>query len=309
MDIIQAVILGIIQGLTEFLPVSSSGHLLLLEKLGIGSPSVFFNLALHAGTLFSAVIFYRKNIFALIKNPFGRDSVRLIAATATTGILAFAAERFFGEILEGRYLAIGFMLTAAALFSAEAFKGGKAEKTKEAKGDKNDNVTNSKSKNSESPKADKAGVFKAVDPETFKENNGGKTNSEKAKSGEISLKSAVFCGVCQGIAVIPGLSRSGATVASLLFCGADKEKAANFSFMLSMPVIAAGFVVEAVKNQAFSLPSEQIFPMLIGMAAAAASGFFAIKSFVRFLKKKSMKGFAYYTAALAALCGAIFGVV
>jgi undecaprenyl-diphosphatase len=288
MEIIQAIILGLVQGLTEFLPISSSGHLLLLEKIGIGSPSVFFNLALHAGTLFSAIAFYRKKIWQIIKKPLGKESLYLVLATAATGALALAAEKFFGEVLEGKYLAIGFMLTAILLFSVGAFNrktkgevGIKCEKTSkkaENKGEKNDKNTDFNTKKDD-------------------------------KSGDISLKSAVVCGLCQGIAVLPGLSRSGATISSLLFMGADREKAANFSFMLSMPVIAAGFILEIVKNQAFSLPKSQIFPILAGMAAAAIGGFFAIKGFVRFLKKKSMKGFAYYTAALAILCGLIFGVV
>jgi undecaprenyl-diphosphatase len=325
MEIIQAIILGLVQGLTEFLPISSSGHLLLLEKIGLGSPSVFFNLALHAGTLFSAIVFYRKKIYEIIKKPLGKESLYLIAATAATGALALVAERFFGEILEGKYLAIGFMLTAVLLFSVEAF-GGKTNEKTEIKSCEADNKVLSTAENARlraeigSCKADNKAVINGekmsgevgIQCERMSK-KAGKNTDFKGKKGEksedISLKSAVICGLCQGIAVVPGLSRSGATISSLLFMGADREKAANFSFMLSMPVIAAGFILEIVRNQAFSLPKSQIFPLLAGMAAAAIGGFFAIKGFVRFLKKRSMKGFAYYAAALAVLCGLIFGVV
>jgi undecaprenyl pyrophosphate phosphatase UppP len=339
MEIIRALILGLVQGLTEFLPISSSGHLLILEKFGLGSPSVFFNLALHAGTLLSAVVFYRKKILEIIKKPLGKDSLCLAAATAATGILAFAAKRFFGAVLEGQYLAIGFTATAVLLFSVEAFgadakgnggvksgktdgekkekvgaKRGERDNKNEIKGGETDGKIGDRDNKNEIKSGKTDGNIGDTDGKGF--NISGKINKKAVNIGEksqkkrdISLKNAVICGLCQGIAVAPGLSRSGATIASLLFMGADREKAANFSFMLSMPVIAAGFVLETMQNQAFLLPQNQIFSLLAGMAAAAVSGFFAIKLFVRLLKKKSMKGFAYYAAALAIFCGAAFGVV
>ncbi|MDR2046385.1 MAG: undecaprenyl-diphosphate phosphatase [Clostridiales bacterium] len=248
MKIFEAFILGMVQGLTEFIPVSSSGHLLLLEKFGIGSPSVFFNLALHAGTLAAACAFYRKNVVAIIKKPFGREGLSLLAATAVTGVLGLFADFFLNDILEGRFLAAGFMLTSVIILCAETL------------------------------------------PDKNKQTNG------------ISPVRALVCGLSQGIAVIPGLSRSGATISALLFMNTDREKAANFSFLLSMPVILAGFILEVAKNRAWSAGAQEIPPVMVGMLTAAVSGFFAVKGFVKFLKKRSMKSFAYYTAALAAAC-------
>jgi undecaprenyl-diphosphatase len=247
MEIFEAFLLGLIQGLTEFLPVSSSGHLLLAEKLGIGSPSLFFNLALHTGTLLAAAVYYRKELSEIFRKPFSLQNRYILAATAVTGVIAVFFKIFLGELLEGRYLAAGFFATTLVLFSAELF-------------------------------------------------------TDKKKNKKINFKSALVCGLAQGIAVIPGLSRSGTTVSSLLLMDADRKEAADFSFILSMPIIIAGMIAEISGGGAASFTAGDILPLTVGMLTAALSGYLAVKFFIKLISKKSMKPFAVYTLIVGCIC-------
>ena len=115
MSIIIALVLGLIQGLTEFLPVSSSGHLILAQKLFGIEPDLFTNVALHCGTLFAVIIFYKKEVWQLIKHPFSKKGVLVILATLPTVALALAAKFFAEDWLNGMLLPIGFALTLVLL--------------------------------------------------------------------------------------------------------------------------------------------------------------------------------------------------
>ncbi|MDR1939342.1 MAG: undecaprenyl-diphosphate phosphatase [Clostridiales bacterium] len=247
----NALLLGIAQGATEFLPVSSSGHLFLLERLGIGEPSVFFNVALHLGTLAAAAVYYRKIIFERLKKPFCRQNILLIAASAFTAAVALVIKELLPGAIGGAYLPFGFAATSVVLFASESF-------------------------------------FAA---------DGGKT----AKKKDIGAGAAIVCGIAQGIAVLPGLSRSGATIGALLFFGSDRKKAADFSFLLSMPVILGGTIAAAAGIRGGEEAASLLPSAAVGAVAAAVSGFFAVKLFVNRIKAKSMKPFAYYTLALCAV--------
>ena len=120
MDVVQAIILGIIQGITEFLPVSSSGHLVLLEKVwNIDDGVLFFNVLLHMATLLAVVLFYRKKIWELIKKPFCKTNLYLILATLPTVLIVVLFNSFFENAFSGGLLVLGFMLTAVFLLVTE----------------------------------------------------------------------------------------------------------------------------------------------------------------------------------------------
>jgi len=265
-EFIEAIILGIVQGLTEFLPVSSSGHLLFLQKLGVGEPSLFFNVALHIGTLLAVLVYYRKDIAQIVRKPFTPYNYKLILSTVLTVILALIAKKYFIDILEGKYLITGFILTAVLLYTAQL------------RLDKGKNIRSAGLQADEGSRCDGNGQL------------------------GISYPAAVFAGIMQGIAVFPGISRSGSTITALLLSGSDRKSAAKYSFLLSVPVIFGAFILEFPSG---TLASESLLPLLAGMLAAFVSGIFAIGFFVKLLSDKSLIPFCIYLVILAAAMFAI----
>lgn len=239
MKYLKALILGLTQGLTEFLPVSSSGHLMLLEELGIGEKSLFFNIMLHLATLVSVCIVYRKKIWFYIKNPLNKEVRFIVVATIPTVLIAFFVRLFFDEV-GANLLPFGFMLTTIFLILS-----------------------------------------------TFK------WKSIK----EIDNMSAFITGIAQGIATIGGVSRSGSTISTQIMLGLDREKAGDFTFLLSIPIILGSVLVEALAFKGFE--SIDILPLLIAMAVAFLSGIFAIKLFLKLIKKANFLAFAIYTFILS----------
>lgn len=250
MDILQGIILGIIQGLTEFLPISSSGHLTLFQKIfGINEGVRTFDIAVHMATLLAVVFVFRKDIWEVIKKPFSKMSLLIIVGTIPTGIIAVLLKDIIEELLKsGASLGIEFIITGLVLFYAERVK--------------------SKDK----------GV-------------------EKTTYGD-----AILIGVAQGIAIMPAISRSGLTIAGALFRGLNREFAAKYSFMLSIPIIllaTASDVYDGIKG---TEPLGVTFwPLALGVVAAAISGYFAIKFMLKILTKGSLKIFSYYVFALGGL--------
>ncbi|MBQ9276973.1 MAG: undecaprenyl-diphosphate phosphatase [Clostridia bacterium] len=243
MQILYAIILGLVQGLTEFLPVSSSGHLLLLEKLGIGEPDVFFNVMLHAGTLVAVLIALFKDWSPIVRHPFQKTTGMLFVACLPTLAIALLFKFLFPSLLDGKMLGFGFVLTAALLFVGENF--------------------------------------------------------QIAQNKVLSYKNTVLSGVLQGIAVLPGVSRSGATISCLTFLGVDKKSAARFSFLLSIPAILASCAVEIFElvkgGISLTLPW---YCILIGTLVAFVSGLVSIKFFLKLIERHSMLIFVVYTAVL-----------
>ena len=255
MDILYCIILGIVQGLSEFLPISSSGHLLLIEKLGVGTPDLFFNVMLHVGTLVAVVVAMRKPIVALVKKPFQKTTAMFIVACVPTIIIALIFKRCFPSLLDGKMLGFGFVLTATLLFVGENFK--------------------------------------------------------IAENGVLSYKTSILTGVLQGIAVLPGVSRSGATISTLTFLGVEKRSAADFSFLLSIPIILGSAIVEIVDiwggDFALSLPW---YDIAVGVVFAFVSGLVAIKFFLKLVANYNLKPFIIYIALLGVVVSMLplFGV-
>jgi len=248
LEILKAILLGIVQGLTEFLPVSSSGHLVFLQKLGIGEPSLFFNIMLHVGTLLSAAIILFKPVIEVLKSL---DSIiKVLISCVPTFIIALIFELYFEELLLGSMLGVGFLVTAVVLVATEFLNKGKIEK-------------------------------------------------------DINNKRAFFVGVMQGIAALPGVSRSGMTIGFLRGAGVNGEKAAEYSFIIGMPVILGGALFEllpVIKGEAaFNVISSNwsVTAVIFGVIAAFLSGLFAIKIMLKVFSRKSLIPFAIYVTVLA----------
>ncbi len=250
MEYLQALILGIVQGLTEFLPVSSSGHLILFKKLFGFDAEKFgltFDIALHLATLVAIFIAFRKDIFELIKKPFQKYVYLIAIATVPAVIVGLLFDdKIESMSANGGFLGIAFIITAIVLLLAE--KAGKRTKDKD----------------------------------------------------DIKYKDAGVIGLAQGIAVVPGISRSGSTLAAGLFMGLKKETAMAFSFIMSIPVVL-GSAVLGVKDVIEQPGSFDILVTLVGMIAAGLSGYAAIKFMLDFFRKRSLILFSAYVGLMGAL--------
>ena len=243
MSVWEAILLGLVQGATEFLPVSSSGHLLFLEKAGVGTPDIFFNICLHLGTLLAVVVCLRADIFFLFRRDGRKTLLFLFLSCLPTGALALLFMYFAPSLVDGAMLPLGFMTTTALLVLARCFVG---------------------------------------------------------KPRFLDAKASLLAGVFQGVAVLPGISRSGATVAALRLYGVDKPAAAKFSFLMSLPVIVASALYEGGKIAlSGEAPAVGILPLVAGTATAFLSGLAAIKFFLALFEKRSLTPFAVYTAAMS----------
>jgi len=260
MNIISAIILGIVQGLTEFLPVSSSGHLVLLQKIfGITAPAMFFDTMLHAGTLLAVFAVLWQDIWAILKKIIQPLTWFLILAT----IPAVAVAILFGDIIEhafesGQFLGISFLITSALLIVSELL----------------------------SRRAN--------------------TGKELKKAEDMNWLDALIIGILQAVAITPGISRSGATISGALSRRLDRDFAARFSFLLSIPAILGAVVLQTkdlIKGGAAEIASESIgaAAVIAGTASAAIVGFFAVKLMLKMIREKSLFGFAIYTAVLGVL--------
>ena len=258
MSILNAIILGIVQGLTEFLPVSSSGHLVLLQRVfNVEEPSLFFDTMLHAGTLIAVFIVLRKDIWAILKKPFQKLTGFLILAT----IPAVIAALLFKDTIENLFISahiLGwcFLITAALLVIAEILS-----------------------------------------------RRAGNDNSLK-KAGSMTWLDALIIGIMQAIAIPPGISRSGATISGALFRRLNRDFAARFSFLLSIPAILGAVVLqtrELIKGAEAAQYTIGAGAVLAGTISAAVVGFFAVRFMLKIIRERSLFGFAVYTGVLGLL--------
>lgn len=246
MSLLVLTILCIVQGLTEFLPVSSSGHLLLVEQLfNVDGNLMFLNLFLHIATLLAVVIVYRKTIWELIKKPFQPYTFKLLIATIISVSLAFIYKYSGISQYETKFYPFAFLVTSILLLVCHLFQ----------------------------------------------------KKSVVINSGEINYKSSVLVGFVQGLAVVPGLSRSGSTISSLILSGNDDKKSAEFSFLLSIPIIVGGFALELI-NFDKTVINTMFFDLKIYIFAFFLTFFisiFALFLTIKLLKKQKFIVFSVYT--------------
>ena len=263
MEVLDSILLGIIQGLTEFLPVSSSGHLELgkavLGDKSIPEESLLFTVVLHFATALSTIVVFRKDIWSLLKGILKfewNDDLQFASKIAISMIPAVIVGLFFEEQLEqlfgGNILLVGFMLliTAILLFFADKAK-----------------------------------------------------NTNK----NVSFSNAFIIGVAQAIAMLPGISRSGATISTSVLLGNDKTKAARFSFLMVVPLIF-GKIAKDVLSGDLSLESQNFTALSIGFIAAFISGLFACTWMIRLVKKSKLSYFAIY-CAIVGLIAIIYSIL
>jgi undecaprenyl-diphosphatase len=266
MSIFTAVFLGAVQGLTEFLPVSSSGHLVLFQKIfGISEPALFFDTMVHAGTLAAVFVVLREDIWAILRHIIQPLTAYLILATLPAVVVALvfkdAIEQAFTS---GSFLGFAFLITAALLTASELLARRGAAITGAAGG-----------------------------------------RGRKA----MNWLDALIIGLLQGAAIIPGVSRSGATLSGALSRRLDRDFAARFSFLLSIPAILGALVLqvkdlaEGARDAAGQAAAGGIgaAAVIAGTISAAVVGFFAVRLMLKIVREKSLLGFAVYTAALGIL--------
>ncbi len=265
MEPVYAIVLGVVQGLTEFLPVSSSGHLVLFQNLfGLNEPELLFDICLHVGTLAAVLAVFYKEILSIIntlvhlpslsktyggyaslfqQNPEVRIAVFIIVGSIPTAIIGLMfkeiADRIFGSVtLAGLML----IVTGTLLWLTRNL-----------------------------------------------EKKGRDVNGMKAKD-------ALIIGLVQGLAILPGISRSGSTIATALFLGVDREVAARYSFLLSIPAIAGALVLGLDSPEmASTIPWTIIFA---GTLVSAVIGWAALKLLIKIVKKGQFHRFAPYCWAV-----------
>lgn len=247
MSILKAFVLGMVQGITEFLPVSSSGHLLLLQKaFGLESGLLFFNLFLHIATLIVVLCVYRKQVAQIIKHPFSKNAKLIYVASLPTIIIAFFLRSFL-ENISGFVLGICFFITALILYLAQ------------------------------------------------------KLAKRKNYIFEITPKTAFIMGIAQGFAVFPGISRSGSTLSAGLICKTKRQDVADFSFIMSIPVILGGFVLELFKIIKTGVFVFSPLAMIVGFVSALIFGFISLKITISAIKKLKLGYFSIYLVVIGIL--------
>ena len=257
MTLLQSILLGIVQGATEFLPVSSSGHLVLFQNiLGITneagvSAMLAYTILLHVGTLFAVCFVFRKDLLNILKKPFSKLTGFLVIATLPAVLAAL-----FGDTIEnmfgGGFLGFEFLFTAILLVACElvAARGNAAEKKR------------------------------------FK---------------EMKWHDALTMGFMQLVAVLPGVSRSGSTIAGGLFSNLTRTTATRFAFLMSIPAILGSLVFDIKKIGNLESAGISWAAIILGIVFAAVSGFLAIRFMLKLVQKRKLYGFAAYTAILGAV--------
>ncbi len=260
MEIWEAIILGAVQGFAEFLPISSSGHLMLIQNwFGIREGAVFNTVMLHIGTLIPVIAVLWKEILALFKKPFNKLWY-LILATIPAGVVGIIFSKVVD--LDGLFaqnvwlLAITFLFTAGEMLFSE-LRAKRVEMTK-----------------------------------------------------DITLKTSLIMGVGQAVGVFPGVSRSGTTVTAGCIARVDKTQNANFTFLMSIPIILAAALISTIDvAQAGTIGNVNWVALILGMVTSTVCGYIAIKFMLAVIKKANYKWFSLYLVlmSIATLITALVG--
>ncbi|KAB2338148.1 undecaprenyl-diphosphate phosphatase [Cytobacillus depressus] len=242
MSKLEAFILGIIQGLTEFLPISSTGHLYLGRHLfGLDEAGLFLDTMLHVGTLLAVLVVYKNELMIIIRKPFGKLSMILVIGTIPAVIVGFLFSNLFESISKsGITIGWEFLVTGMILWMSDHIRKG------------------------------------------------------AKKMENITYGDALFIGTFQAVAIFPAISRSGLTIAAGLFRKLDRETAAYFSFLLSIPAIAGGIVLQFGEMVSGRTEAISFGSLFIATLSSALFGYMAVVWMINFLKRKSLKIFAVY---------------
>ncbi len=261
MEVYQAIILGLIQGLTEFLPVSSSGHLVIFQRIfGLMEPEIFFDICVHVGTLVAVIVYFRKDLYAMITSLFQKSFLVLKKETTISSAWQDQDIKMAVFIITGLIPTVvaGLLIDKIAdvLFTSVFITG----------------------------------IMLIITGTILWQTR----KFQEAPSGvtENTLKKAFLIGLVQGFAVIPGISRSGSTIAAGLFLGLDRELAAKFSFLMSIPAITGAAILSLKDIESLSGISFKV--IIPGMLVSCISGYLALSLLVFIVKKGRLFAFAPY---------------
>ena len=247
-------LLAVVQGVTEFLPISSSGHLSLMYSIfNISHSNLFLTIVLHLATLVSVCVYYRKDIYMLITHPLCSTNKKIIISTICTLIFAIPMYSVVENFMSANYLIFTFGITAIILVIADYLS----------------NTTYNLSN-----------IYSVYDTIT---------------NINISYKQAILIGLTQGIAVIPGVSRSGSTIATALITRVDKHNATKYSFLISIPIIIGSGVLQVIDI----LKGNAVIPynlveILVAFVVCFIVGILAIKLCDKVVNKSKLYMFSYY---------------
>jgi len=267
-EIYQAIILGIVQGATEFLPISSTGHLRLIPRLfGWNDAGLAFDVALHAGTLLAVISYFWRDWIDVLR-PVMNAALRkpqaanpelgknlfwgIVIGCIPAGIAGLFLKDAIDRMEQSRSMDTAVMIIVASMLIVVAI------------------------------------IMYACD----------KYGSKKKRLAQMGLFDYVFIGIAQAVALIPGVSRSGATISAGLFRGMDRDAAARFSFLLSTPVILVATLVHIPEIMQKGIPQGQMAAFSTGVVSSALVGYFAIKFLLGYLRKHSVNIFVWYRLAL-----------
>ncbi len=289
MTVFEGIILGVLQGIAEFLPISSSGHLRLVQNLmGLEEIPLLFDVFLHLATLCAVILYFRREIWNLLcafgklfvsKKNFTQEKLEkqksdssyilaIILATIITGVIGlFTSKLLDSNKISIKIICAGFIITAVLLILSSLI-----EKKHLSKSQKNSSAK--------------------------------EIQAQREKSVPIKWWQSLIIGFAQGIGTLPGISRSGSTIAGALFCGVNRQNVGEFSFIVSIPAILGAFILE-LKDLAEVSSSIGAAPIIAGCAAAAASGYIALTWLMKLIKKGRLEWFAAYLIPLGIL-GMIF---
>ena len=289
MTVFEGIMLGLLQGIAEFLPISSSGHLKLVQNLmGLKEVPLLFDVFLHLATLFAVILYFRRKIWNLLcafgrlfvpKKNFSPEKLEnqkteasyilaIILATVVTGALGLCTSKLLdSNKISIKIICAGFIVTALLLIFSSLI-----EKKRLLKSEKNSSS-------------------QEISP-------------QQTKSVPVKWWQSLIIGIAQGIGTLPGISRSGSTIAGALFCGVNRETAGEFSFIVSIPAILGAFILE-LKDLGEVSNAIGAAPVIAGCAAAAASGYLALTWLMKLIKKGRLEWFAAYLIPLGIL-GMIF---
>ncbi|MEO1516421.1 MAG: undecaprenyl-diphosphate phosphatase [Bacteroidota bacterium] len=256
MDIIRSILLGIVQGLTEFLPVSSSGHLELAKYImgdtSVAEQSMLMTVVLHAATALSTIVIFRKDIakifqglFAFQMNEETHFSFKIILSMIPAAAVGVLLDDYLEALFDKQILLVGCMLivTGILLFFAD-----RARRTDQ----------------------------------------------------KVNYWQALVIGISQAIAILPGISRSGATISTSVLLGIDREQAARFSFLMVVPLIF-GKMAKDILSGEITYSSEVLIPLFAGFVAAFITGYFACTWMIRIVKNSELTYFSIYCFIVAAI--------
>lgn len=262
MTLLDSILLGLLQGATEFLPVSSSGHLVIAQQLipGFSQPGILFDVLLHVGTLVAVVVYFWRDLRGMLTSLWRRDAAAaqsrrlltlLLVGSLPTAVIGLTFKDWFESLFASPALVAAMLLvTGTLLFVADRYRPG------------------------------------------------------HRREGALTVSDALLTGFVQGLAIIPGISRSGSTVAALLLRGVSGETAARFSFLLALPAVGGAALLHLRHLE--GLPAAELPLYLAGAGTAMLSGLLAIHLLIGVLRRRKLGWFALYCWIVGAAALVIF---